>query len=141
MQLETMFGIQNRIVQTRNVLTSLIWVLAIVAFTTATMSHFSADQWLKRAMFILLSVCVGSVLVAFFYFALRRPELLLSENTQVQQILTQTFGQSTQNDREAAKIISAIRQDPTLSLPTDNRHIKAKPPNSPKQIEGRQSAP
>jgi hypothetical protein len=57
---------------------------------------------------------------AFVLFLFKDPSKLLTEETQVQHLLTSTFGQSAQTGREAAAIIDAIRRDPRLGSETEN---------------------
>lgn len=113
-------GLREQIVRTRNVLTPLLWLNLITGGMTATAFTTGAAE----AGWVLLWTFVGSTVfsgIAYTFFALRRPEMLLSEDTQVRTMLAQTFGQSSQSGRDAVALVDAIRREPSFSERTNNK--------------------
>ena len=97
----------------RNVLTPGLWLTAIV--TPLSFWLASSAGSLNLAFFAAGCVPPLITLAAFVGFILKDPSRLLTEETQVQNLLTRTFGQSAQTGNEAAAIIEASRRDPRLA--------------------------
>ena len=74
------FSLWAREVATRNVITPLQWVLAIVAAAALPGMVLAPDPWIRGGLFCLLVVCVGYVLRAYDYFRKTDPDKLQTES-------------------------------------------------------------
>lgn len=120
---------------TRNVLSSIL-VLDMIVATSLMMSLFSSHTFMPVYLLILFSICVVLTFAAFSYFAIRKPELLLTETTQVQALLAQTFGQGIHKGDEKVKIIDAIRRNTDGDTPSSYSQRLLSRPNNFEQDGG-----